>query len=270
MRLAIAQRLFREPLAALLLGALLVAAPVEAQGGRGGRGGGPGAQDTTGAGGAPSLGVLMQRAAEDSDLRVAVRRYEQDLNVLRQRYDVPLSPVRIAREREFHNGWSRQLDSLSASGLNAAGRAEHATLRTTITANLAELETQERRVQAMAPLLTFVRPLQVLQENRRDRLDVDAVRAAQIVEDARKEVLRLTGAVAGARARNAEEFRSVTLATAGEAVEYIGAIRGVLESWYDYYYGFDPLFTWWVRMPYEEMDAALETYAAALRQEWAQ
>jgi hypothetical protein len=57
-------------------------------------------------------------------------------------------------------------------------------------------------------------------------------------------------------------------ATAQQAAEYIGLLRGVLQNWFTYYYGFDPLFTWWVRVPYEELNAALDEYVAAIRREW--
>jgi len=255
--------------AALLALALFLAAPIEAQGGRG-RAAGANAQDTTGAGGAPPLRAMMERATQDSELRVVVRRYEQDLGVLRQRYDIPLSPVRIARERSFHEGWARQLAALPVSQLNPAGRQEHAALRDSIAANLAELDIQERRMQTMAPLLPFARPLQMLQENRRDRLDIDARAAAQTVEDARKQLLRLTEVVPGARARDDAEFRAVTPQVAAQVIVYVGELRDMLENWYTYYYGFDPLFTWWVRMPYQELNQALDAYVAALRREWPQ
>jgi hypothetical protein len=252
-------------LGAVLIGALAAGSPLQAQAGRGSA---DAARDTTGAGGAPSLRVLMQAAATDSELRVAVRVFQLDRQVLRQRHDVPLSPARIARERAFHDGWLRELEAFDASALNEAGRAQHAVLRDTIVAGLAELDAQERQARAMAPLLPFVRPLQLLQENRRERLDVDARQAAQTVEDARKQVLRLTSAVDGARAGGSPEFRSITPEIAEQTVEYIGMLRSVLNNWYSYYYSFDPLFTWWVRMPYEELDAALDAYVLALGREW--
>jgi hypothetical protein len=249
-------------LGTVLVGALAAGSPLHAQAGA------PAPQDTTGAGGAPSLRALMQAAVADGELRVAARFFEQDRRVLRQRHDVPLSPTRIARERTFLDGWLRELDAFAASALSEAGRAQHAELRSTIVAGLAELAEQERQARAMAPLLPFVRPLQLLQENRRDRLDVDARDAAQTVEDARKQVLRLTDAVAGARANGSTEFRSITPELAAQAVEYIGTLRSVLNNWYTYYYSFDPLFSWWVRMPYEELNAALDAYVAALGREW--
>jgi hypothetical protein len=263
---------------AVLCAALLVTAPLHGQGGgqggqgsvQGGRGGFGQPQDTTGQGGPPSLAALMNAAANESELRVAVRRFEQDRQVLRQRYDIPLSPVRIARERRMHQDWLREVDGYAPSQLSAAGRTQHAEFRRTLLEGIAELDAQERQAQAMAPLLPFARPLQMLQEQRRDRLDVDGRRSAQTVEDARKEVLRMTALVAGARTSGPPELRAMSAETAGQAAEYIGTLRGVLQNWYTYYYSFDPIFSWWVRMPYEELNAALDEYVAAVRREWPQ
>ncbi|MEX0891781.1 MAG: hypothetical protein WEB88_06380 [Gemmatimonadota bacterium] len=237
------------------------AAPADAQR-PGGRGAPP---DTTGAGGAPLLAALVAEAAEESDLRVAVRRFEADRRELERRYDVPLSPVLIDRLRVYHEGWLARVDALDPAGLNPAGQAQYQELRADIQAGLAEQAELDAERERIAPLVPFARPLQELQERRRARLDVEARAAAQTLEDARKEVLRLTEEV-GAGAANG--LGDLPVEVVGRAIEHLDELRQPLESWYEYYYSFDPLFTWWVRMPYEELNTALDVYEAALRARW--
>jgi hypothetical protein len=204
---------------------------------------------------APSLAEVLAATAEESELRVASRRYRQDLQVLRQRYDIPLSPVRIAREREMHEGWRAELDALASAGLSPAGREEHAELREAVAEALRALDADEARAASIAPHLPFARPLQRLQEDRRARLDLDPMQAAQTLEDARKEVLRL---IEAPHSGGDAELRV-------DAAEYLGQLRNTLSSWYGYHFGFDPMFTWWVRVPYAELEEALERYEAVLR-----
>jgi hypothetical protein len=213
----------------------------------------------------PNLAEMMASAAEDSDLRVAVRRLELDRAVMGRRYDVPLSPVRIQRERALLEGWLQGLAELDPAGLNEAGRAEYEELREEIQAVLAELEGQEERVVAMAPLVPFARPIQILQERRRDRVDVDPFGAAQVVENARKDVLRLTATLAD---DGATGLPGITPGIAADALSHLDSLREVLDNWYRYYYGFDPLFTWWVQTPYREFNEALAAYQAVIRQTW--
>ena len=51
---------------------------------------------------------------------------------------------------------------------------------------------------------------------------------------------------------------------AARAAEMTNSYRGSLKTWFNYYNGYDPLFTWWLAEPYKEADAALQSYAAFL------
>jgi hypothetical protein len=276
-----------------LLGTLAVA-PAHAQGGGGG-GGGRGmvgmAADTAGAGGAPSLAPLVQRAGTDSDVRVLVQRFNADRAALARRYDIPLSPVAHERQRVFHTGWQRRLGELDAASLNAAGRSELAELQDRIAAELATVEAAERRFGEMAALVPFARTLQALQEARRDRLPIDGLTSAHTLHDVLVDVRRLTAALAG-HGEGAAALRAVAPAVAVSAADFIGGgsadspggaragaaagpggpgagaatLLGTLGTWYGFYSGYDPLFTWWVRKPYEELVEALEAYSRVLRE----
>ncbi|MEX0906733.1 MAG: hypothetical protein WD054_00275 [Gemmatimonadota bacterium] len=249
------------PILALLVVGLAATTPLHAQGRRGG---GAASTDTTGQGGAPSLRALIQQTLAESDLRLVTRRFEADLQNLRQRYDFEHSPVRIARERRFYAGWQEQIAAMNISALNVAGRTAHAELLGVIAAGLADLDTQERHVAEWAPLVPFARSIQQLQEKRRDRLDAEAEESARIVHEARVEVQRLLAALDP----ESQEFRSVTPAIAQRASAHVTSLNETLENWHEYYSGFDPLFTWWVRTPYAELTEALDAYALAIQRKW--
>lgn len=271
----------------VLLGMLAAVTPIYAQGG--GRGGA--AADTTGAGGAPSLRSLLARSRRDSDLRVVLQRFDADRAALGRRYDIPLSPVLHARLRAFYDGWQRRLEELNARELNAAGRADLTALRARIRRGLDSLATDERQFAELTPLLPFARTIQLLQERRRDRLDIDPMEAARTLNDVSRHVQRLTEALDTATGSGRPaELRAITAETASRAIRFLGAtvaadstaarpgfgapptaptLRATLDSWYSFYFGYDPLFTWWVRKPYEELIAALEAYSRAIQRAWA-
>jgi hypothetical protein len=270
-----------------LLGALASAAPAQAQGGGGQR---PGAApDTTGAGGAPSVRSLLARSRASSDLRVVRQRFDADRAALGRRYDIPLSPVLHARLRSFYDAWSRRLQELNPNELNAAGKADLGELRSRIRAGLDTVAAEEREFAQLTPLFPFARTIQQLQERRRDRLDIDALQAAQTLDDVLEVVKRLTAALDSGSARPAE-LRAITSDIAARAVRFLGAttaadsaatragfgaptaaptLRATLDSWYSFYFGYDPLFTWWVRKPYDELIAALHAYSRAIQRAWA-
>jgi hypothetical protein len=221
-------------------------------------------------------------------LRVVRQRFEADRAALGRRYDIPLSPVLHARLRAFYDGWARRLRELNARDLNVAGRTDLAALHDRIRSGLDTVAAEEQRFAEMAPLLPFARTIQLLQESRRDRLDVDPMVAAQTLDDAVDEVQRMTAALDSATGGPPAELRRITTAIATRAVEFLGAtpadsaaararfggppvaqtLRATLDSWYSFYFGYDPLFTWWVRKPYEELTAALAAYSRAVQRAW--
>ena len=42
-------------------------------------------------------------------------------------------------------------------------------------------------------------------------------------------------------------------------------MRAITGEWFNFYNGYDPLFTWWMGVPYTKVDEALKGYAALLR-----
>jgi hypothetical protein len=260
----------------LLLLVATTAAPVSAQAGRAAQ------ADTAGAGGAPSLRELVERGRSDSDLRVIVQRFNADRAALGRRYDIPLSPVLHARQRSFYDAWLVQLSALDAAALNASGRADLAALRDRVQEELANIARDERRFEEMAPLLPFARTLQQLQERRRDRLDIDGMEAAQTLADVLREVRRLTNELAFAEGAVPPAFRGITPDIAAGAAAFMGApadargpartggpsLKGMLDGWYSYFAGYDPIFTWWARKPYEELTTALDAYHTAILRTW--
>jgi uncharacterized protein (DUF885 family) len=70
----------------------------------------------------------------------------------------------------------------------------------------------------------------------------------------------ITGAV------RKKEVQCKSRSVANRALTGIGTLRRELRDWYRYYAGYDPLFNWWVRAPYEQADGALEAYENAVRE----
>ena len=120
--------------------------------------------DTMWAADAPSLKTLVEIGRQDSDLRLALRRYAEDAAALRRRYDIPNSPVVLARQRAFQEAWLRRLKELDFNSLNREGQIDYILLRHRIEFELAMLDEQERNLEELAPLIPFARRLQELQD----------------------------------------------------------------------------------------------------------
>lgn len=55
--------------------------------------------------------------------------------------------------------------------------------------------------------------------------------------------------------------KSLALRTA----RVVDSLKDILKRWFEFYNGYDPLFTWWVEKPYRELTTSLENYSVFLR-----
>ena len=215
---------------------------------------------------APSLSTLVTFAQGESDLRVAVVRYLEDKAAIERRYEVRYSPVRTERLTEFYLGWQEQLGRLEFDELNHEGQVDYIALRNRITYDIETLRLEEERGQQLAPLLPFADNIRLLQEDRHDRKRVHPRTAAGSLNNVAKEIGRLTDALLADDARAADRRDDVSPVVAVRAANQLLHLREVLQDWYTFYNGYDPMFNFWVPEPYGRTDAALESYANAINQ----
>src|SRR5262249_43551635 len=105
-------------------------------------------------------------------------------------------------------------------------------------------------------LVPFAAAILDLEETRRRMEKADGVKAAGVLDGMNKQIdqVRKTAPT------------QMTPHQARGAAETVGGLRAALRSWFRFYNGYDPLFTWWVDAPYKQVDQALEGYAAFLRE----
>ena len=209
----------------------------------------------------PGLDALVAFDRSESDMRVVVDRYTEDRAALLRRYDIPLSPVRRERLSAFYRGWHEALRAMDFDALNHEGKVDYVLLRNRLDFELELLDQEAATVRAMAPLVPYARSLERLQERRRAREDVDARAVADTLSRVAGEVEALTRAL-GEGGSGGPEVSGVV---AERAARHVEALLDVLEGWYGYFAGYDPLFTWWVPQPYERLAAALADHAEAIR-----
>lgn len=212
----------------------------------------------------PPIAPLVDFAQDESDLRVAVTHYLQDIASVQRRYPVLYSPARHARLRALHEGWRTNLAAVDFAALNPEGQVDYIALRNRITYNLEQLRLADRRAAEIAPLLPFADRIRLLQEARLDRQRADPRASAAILNDITRETEALTAALESAGARGPARRRGLTPAMAARAAAQIGHLRETLAEWNTFYDGYDPTFTWWARAPHAATQTALDAYAKAI------
>ncbi|MCG2840141.1 DUF885 domain-containing protein [Sandaracinobacter sp. RS1-74] len=207
----------------------------------------------------PVLASLVAFADQESNLRTAVVRYLQDRAAIERRYPILYSPARAARLHAFHDAWRARLAETDFAALNPEGQVDYVTLRNRIDHDQAMLRLSETRAAQIAPLLPFFDRLRAFQEARFDRTRVNAREAAGVLDGVAGEVEGLSAALADGRKPS-----GVSAVAGRRAALQVEHLRTVLDDYNRFYDGYDPDYSWWVRKPYQRLDAALEAYAGAL------
>jgi uncharacterized protein (DUF885 family) len=254
---------------------------------QGGRGGGAGQQAAVDRSVPADLNPLL--APAPSEMRLVVQHYEQDRQTLDGNYasagaglgggrgrggrggagaaelqalqvTVPsMSPARIARLKRLDMNWLDALDRLDTSSMSPAAQVDLQALRATIQDNLQALEADTRAIAEIAPLVPFAQTIVDLAEARIRIDEIDSQAAAGQLTEIGRQIAEIRGRLdRGEVAAGGELVR--------RAAQAVADLDANLEDWFEFRDGYDPIFTWWMRMPYAEVDDALDEYATYLRE----
>ncbi len=206
-----------------------------------------------------------------SGLAQLVNRFTSDFGALERKWwDMPHSAARQEQMGEFLAGWAAALDALEVAPNDVDARIDHVLLGSEIGYRRELLAREVRTLAEVAPLLPFADGILELLAFRHFMKPVDGKEIAgrlAALAAAVGEAERALGPVAAAGGAGAggEGQPTPTPIMGLRAVRVLQSYRSTLGSWYRHYAGYDPLFTWWAKKPFEEGDKALGRYLSALR-----
>ena len=222
----------------------------------------------------PDVEALVGRAA--SELASVVDRFNTDLASIRRRYDAASSPDQRRRMREFYSAWQGELRQLDLDRLSREGKVDYVLLANYLKHQMELLARQDTQRTETTTLLPFADRLLELQDARRNLTTPDPRSTSLLLAEVTRQIDSLrarfespvsrgdTSAAAATRPRAPAPAVSKTVAN--RAAENLDQIGRVMQNWYEYYDGYDPLFTWWMKDPYKRLDESLKRYARTLRE----
>jgi hypothetical protein len=182
-------------------------------------------------------------------------------------FTTSLSPNRIARLKRFDLDWQATLGQVELSRLSAAARDDLASLQKAIATNLQALDADAAAVAQVMPLVPFAPDVIALVEHRIRMGDMDAQKSAATLDRISRTLVRtqasLEAGLGGGALPPGAMRVSATLARQG--ADAADAVRANLTEWFNHYNTYDPLFTWWMPMPWTKLEGELTAYAAFLR-----
>jgi len=219
--------------------------------------------------------VCVRAAAEPAaaDMRSMIERYTIDRESLMHRYNIPFSEARDERIKKFYEEWQAKLAAVDFYSLDEANQIDYLLMQNHLQHAERLLSLRQKQFTEMGALLPFSKAILDLAETRwRMQLPQPQQNAEQLTALVKKigetreaaEAELASSAKPTAQGGSGPALIHVQRTTARRAAQTVGRLREVLKDWFEYYNGYDPLFTWWAAQPYKEADQALEAYAKFL------
>ncbi len=167
------------------------------------------------------------------------------------------SPERRARMLSLIDEYEKKMNALNFDKFSVYGKVDYILFKRIVDDAKARLTEEDADYKKIVKFLPFSDNIYALERSRRRGLNVNGEEVAKTMNSIIKEVKKAKEAL---KSEEPIDSKLATLAT-----EAVKGLQGALKSEFDFYNGYDPMFTWWVPKTYTDLDSTLSNYAVALR-----
>jgi len=167
------------------------------------------------------------------------------------------SPERRQRLLQLINEYLERLQKSPFDKMNVNGKVDYILFKRNLESDQYELLEEQKIYDQVAKYLPFSDRLYTLQKPRRRGIAVSGEAVAKELNDINKEISR-----AIAKIKNTDSLETKQANLASDAAK---GLQGILRDYFNFYNGYDPLFTWWVPKTYNETDSLLNLFAGAIK-----
>ncbi|KAK6846460.1 hypothetical protein PG987_001648 [Apiospora arundinis] len=209
-----------------------------------------------------SSGGSCALAVSEEPIVERITRIGHDRSVLMAFYNFPASDVRHGRLQEFYES---ELDSLRKQHFDSydqESKVDYLLLQNYLQRSLRSLGRDSARDAEFADIVKpFAAPIQEWVQTRMEVGAMDPQKVASSFDAILHKVRLCRQLVSEAKPGKYSQ------AAGYRAARTIEHIRGSLRETFEFYMSYDPLFDWWVREPYDQLDGELAALPAFVREE---
>ena len=212
---------------------------------------------------------LYRQTSEMNDMMV---HYSADQNSIKRFYSTGVSangwwgnrdgddyntPERRQRLLTLINDYYRQLKEIDFEKMNINGKVDYILFQRNLQDQEYDLKQEQALYDQVSKYLGFSDRIFRLERPRRRGAAVKGELVAKELNDIAKEIQQAMDKL------NTSD--SLETKQAGMAAAAVRGLKGALKNYFDFYNGYDPLFTWWVPRTYNTVDSLLKLYANNLK-----
>ena len=167
------------------------------------------------------------------------------------------SPEKNMRLQQLVQEYQKKLAAVPFNSLSQECKADYILFKRDLNERLQQLQAEEAEVAKIKNWIPFATKVYALEQLRRRGIQPKAEEVAKDWSGILQELKTLQVAVKQEKVIDPE-----SVYTAGEV---INNLRLTIQSIFEFYNGYDPMFTWWVPATHKSLDEALVAYAAAFK-----
>ncbi len=197
-----------------------------------------------------SIPVVAQPIPESVAMQVTevaplMIQFRADEGSVKRFYFVQNSPERRQRLITLYKDYIQRLDKLPFESMSTGGRVDFILFRRNLENEIALLGQEEKEYDAVSKLVAFGDGIYQIEKQRRRGAHQESAAVATKLNDILKAVREAT--------KKIDKEPNLTRAHAKRASGIVNGHRAALKSFFEFYNGYDPEFTWWITKPYYQL-----------------
>jgi hypothetical protein len=167
------------------------------------------------------------------------------------------SPERRKRLLSLIEDYQKQMQKLDFASMDINGKVDYILFKRNLEDQTYQLKEEQNKYDRVAKYLPFSDRIYTLEIPRRRGIAVVGQEVAKELNSINKEIYKSIV--------NLKTADSIEQTMADYTATAIKGLQSSLKNYYNFYNGYDPLFTWWVPKTYTVTDSLLNMYAVAIR-----
>src|SRR6056297_99810 len=200
--------------------------------------------------------------AQNSRLADLVTEFEMDTWALERTYIVDESEEYYQRFTSFYADWQKRMSNIDFSSLSQQGKVDYVLLKNLINKRAYFLNQGYNDFKEVDAVSNFANDLFPFIKERRRGKKPDAKQLAKTFQDATVDI------DADMETWKSKPFKDWQ--TADKASDVVTSFQKALKEAYEFYYGYDPDFTWWMEKPYQKLNEQLTAYGEFLKENYSE
>lgn len=203
----------------------------------------------------------------DAKLPALIEQFTADRMSLQRTYSLDIEPSTMNRFEKFYRDELSTLDALNFDQLSHEDQVDYLLLKNHCTTELHHIALLRRQVTEMDPLLPFAQPIESLLDQKRLMQTPNGENDARALAEMVKQIDALRRELTPAQQAGAQASKpTFDPMVANRAVLATAKLSDQLGQWFHQYDSYDPSFTWWVALPYQNAQKSLTEYSAFLKE----